>query len=101
MKNKKNHTPGPWKIEGAAINDSEGTPLALCCSTEANAALIAAAPYMYEALKAIVARIMGEWDYPALVKFGPLSVSTETDCATIAAEALQVANGTIVGKPGK
>jgi hypothetical protein len=50
MKNKKNHTPGPWKIEGAAINDSEGTPLALCCSTEANAALIAAAPDLLEAL---------------------------------------------------
>jgi hypothetical protein len=89
------HTPGPWEIEGAAINDSKGTPLALCCSTEANARLIAAAPMMYEALKAIVARLVGEWDCPALVELGPLSVSADDDCLRIAAVALQVVNGTI------
>ncbi len=37
--------------------------------------LFAAAPDMLEALTAIQARLHGEWDNPALVKFGPLGDS--------------------------
>lgn len=36
-----------------------------------------------EALSAIKARIDGEWDNPALVKFGPLSTSVNDDILSI------------------
>lgn len=44
-----------------------------------NARLIAAAPEMAEALAAIVARINGEWDNPALLKWGALHPNAERD----------------------
>ena len=47
------HTPGPWNVDGAEITDGK-EPLALCCSTEANARLIAAAPELLEALTTLV-----------------------------------------------
>lgn len=44
-----NHTPGPWKIDGAEITDGK-IAIALCSSTQANARLIAAAPELLEVL---------------------------------------------------
>jgi len=41
-----------------------------------------------KALKAIVARIQGVYDDPALMAFGPLSASIKTDCLAIAEAAL-------------
>jgi hypothetical protein len=38
-----------------------------------------------EALQAIVARLKGEWDSPALTKFGPLLTRTDQDVYDIAA----------------
>src|SRR3990167_8067760 len=54
------HTPGPWNVDGAEITDGK-EPLALCCSTEANARLIAAAPELLEALEACVEYIGAQW----------------------------------------
>lgn len=56
-----NHTPGPWKITDAEfIDDAKGGPVARVYSQmrpkdewQANAALIAAAPELLEALKAL------------------------------------------------
>jgi len=42
-----------------------------------------------EALQAIKARIDGEWDNPALVKFGALHSYTMADVYTIATETIQ------------
>jgi hypothetical protein len=60
---------------------------------EANARLIAAAPDLLAALEAVASRISGEWDNPALVAFGPLSVDTEADCSAIARSAIAKARG--------
>ena len=112
------HTPGPWTlgpVEPAEISKGHwithgsykgvigilgGSP------SEANAALIAAAPEtaaerdrlrqvneaMLEALRAIQARIVGEFDNPALVAFGPLT-SPDLDIYAIAGAALAAAEG--------
>ena len=40
------------------------------------------------ALDAIVARIQGEWDHPALKAFGPLSTDTTADILEIAMQAI-------------
>ncbi len=46
-----NFTPGPWKIEGVAITNADGSDtVALCTSTKANARLIVKAPEMHEEL---------------------------------------------------
>lgn len=55
--------------------------------------LIAQAPAMFAALQAIVARIHGEFDHPALLKYGALSVNTTSDCDSIARSALSAASG--------
>lgn len=104
------HTPGPWRLDYKrhnvdvdnehAIIDGKGTYLGLFRATvadedcgKANARLIAAAPAMLAALEAIIARIDGEYDNPALVAFGPLSIDTETDCKDIAVAAIAKARG--------
>ena len=57
-------TPGPWRVDGQWLMDADGAtlgeildPRAGPCAAEsdANARLIAAAPELYEALKAVVA----------------------------------------------
>ena len=64
------HTPGPWTVKGEdTVVGPQGNTIAECCGysiratdkdqirqggREANATLIAAAPAMYEALKALV-----------------------------------------------
>ena len=42
-----------------------------------------------EALEAIIARIDGVWDHPALEKFGPLTPSCADDVKAIAREGLR------------
>ncbi len=71
------HTPGPWTADGLQIRDAD-TSLVATCAVEnilnndeetANAALIAAAPEMYEALNtcaemlSVCAQVLA--DYPA------------------------------------
>ncbi|HET7150857.1 MAG TPA: hypothetical protein VFI60_05565 [Candidatus Acidoferrum sp.] len=105
------HTKGPWKQgdgkrwdshaiftdDGTGFNGS-GRFIARCegatsgFDNEANARLIAAAPDLLEALTAIRARISGEWDNPALLKFGPLSDMT-SDIQIIARTAIAKAEG--------
>ena len=57
-----------------------------------NTQLIAAAPELLEALKAIRARLGGEFDNPSLVAFGPL-MTTEADIEAIAEAAIAKAEG--------
>lgn len=45
-------------------------------------------PKMIRALKAIKARIDGEWDNPNLMYYGALNVNTETDILRIAEDAI-------------
>ena len=96
------HTPGPWR---AWDDDGTGTlPCVLAkqvtvagnfyvaqCSVFADALLIAAAPNMLSALRAIAARVNGVWDDPDLIAFGPLS-GCDDDCLSIANEALEKAD---------
>jgi hypothetical protein len=49
---------------------------------------------LVEALEAMIARVEGEWDHPALVKYGPLRTMPEVDMAIIARAALEK-----LGKP--
>lgn len=57
--NESKHTPGPWKWEprhcgwSALVGSRDKTVLLVFKPAKANAALIAAAPLMYEALEAI------------------------------------------------
>lgn len=97
------HTPGPWLATGwentvVNIPDTHhGGHLTICVypasgraprsEAVANARLIAAAPDLLEALEAIRARIDGEWDSPALVKFGGLR-NTNEDIHALAMEAI-------------
>lgn len=53
----------------------------------ADACLDAAAPDLLEALQAIRARLIGEFDHPALVKFGALT-TTDGDIGSIVEAAL-------------
>lgn len=94
------HTPGPWIATGwenTVVNIPDiyfGGHLTICVypasgqaprsEAVANARLIAAAPDLLEALEAIRARIAGEFDNPALVKFGGLRDINE-DVNTLAA----------------
>jgi hypothetical protein len=59
----------------------------------ANLILIAAAPDMREALEAINALLSGEWDSPALLKYGELSTNQADDISRIVSEAIQKAEG--------
>ena len=79
------HTPGPWTVKGEdTVVGPQGNTIAECCGysiratdkdqirqggREANATLIAAAPAMYEALKALVEV------FPSVVKMTPYGVS--------------------------
>lgn len=96
------HTPGPWEVnrlrndlfvEGG-IRDGHGVccQVQLLCDTAteedfANARLISSAPDLLAACEAILARIEGDFDHPALVKFGPLT-NTNNDVREIARAAI-------------
>ena len=102
------HTPGPWELRHEVDSDgkhhdyvrgqyyiAEILPISKSqqCMVDANARLIAAAPEQNEALQAIVARINGDFDHLALLKYGPLSPNTESDCLFIAQAAIAKARG--------
>ena len=50
-------------------------------------------PEPLEALEAIQARVNGDYDHPALLKFGPLSHNIQADIALIATRAITKAKG--------
>ena len=99
------HTPGPWvvwphldsyHIRGAMKNiafTNQVSPSHMGKEEQANARLIAAAPNMLAALRAIVARINGVWDDPDLMLFGPLSTNALADVEWIAKETIAKARG--------
>ena len=114
------HTPGPWTPDGGRKNgqvvfveEPDGGKRCfvgrftesgmwktvakvngqLKSESVANARLIAAAPDLLEALNAIFARINGEWDNPALVSFGELSINSDFDILRIANHAIRKAEG--------
>ena len=101
-------TPGPWKIDGPMIvpesavksemGYQSGEYIAQHFNTlgktqKANARLIAAAPDLLAALRAIVARINGVWDDLDLMSFGELLPDTEADIEIIASQAIAKAKG--------
>jgi len=106
VKKKEKHTPGPWKatadetVQGYPSYRIDSPTVSILASLvfetkedrdsfgAANAKLIAAAPDLLEALQAIRARINGEWNHLALVKFGGLTTVTE-DCLQIADAAIK------------
>ena len=63
----------------------------------ANVRLMAVAPTMATTLRAIVARINGEWDNPDLVAMGPLSVDSSDDIRDWSEAAIAKAEGREVG----
>lgn len=104
------HTPGPWECHPTshhshdyrlslkhgpmpARHPGEDSSEAHNARARANAHVIAAAPELLSALEAIAARIVGDWDNPALVAFGPLTSNTSDDTLTIARAAIARAKG--------
>jgi hypothetical protein len=71
----------------SAAPDAETTMAEMVQACNAHAELVTA-------LTAIVARINGEWDNPALVGFGPLDVNSDNDILAIANAALAKAGTT-------
>lgn len=76
-------TPGPWHIDGwenIVVNDQWGTTILSCpgsstgtlAEVKANAALIAAAPAMYEALSELVKYLREEVADEALDTWAPV-----------------------------
>ncbi len=106
---KTTHTPLPWRIgvrtahskrdiygpkgELVTLSDAVFTSLE---EAQANAAFIVRACNnhydLIAALEAIMARLKGEFDHPALMAIGPLS-TTDADIGTIAEAALSKAKG--------
>ncbi len=75
-----------WTSENADCTDTSPEILA-------NACLIENSPDMFEALEAIQARVNGDYDHPALLKFGPLSHNIQADIALMATRAITKAKG--------
>lgn len=101
------HTPGPWYcadlmhdgrsvvvIQSASINEDNyvGEVDVEDAQGEANARLIAAAPDLLDALEAIRARLDGEYDHPALVKYGALA-GTMDDVRQLVRDAIDKVRG--------
>lgn len=94
------HTPGPWtsvdngnaEYHSWVVLDDLNHIIARC-PKEHNARLIAAAPYMLNALKALLARRNGVWDDPALLTFGPLTHNVDVDCNYIILAGIKKATG--------
>jgi hypothetical protein len=55
-------TAGPWTYTGLYVEDENGTVIAQSNRGAANAHLIAAAPDLYEALKAVYLELDGRYD---------------------------------------
>ena len=107
------HTPGPWKAVGkvyvagptgasiARMIVMAGSSVQKDCLNEetaqANAEYIVRAVNNHDelvsSLKAIIARISGNFDDPDLEAFGPLSDNTEMDILAIAKEAINQVEG--------
>jgi hypothetical protein len=102
---KKNHTPGEWMFsknshDYSVYSDQNPATIANVLNTsreisdeeaEANARLMASAPKLVHALTAIVARIQGDFDNPALMAYGELWPNSEADILRIARKALSEA----------
>jgi hypothetical protein len=106
------HTPGPWRVDETWPEETNTIRVkrnVLCVKAEpqrtialcghgsqdeavANARLIAAAPELISALKAIQARINGVFDDPDLIQCGPLQ-GPATDIDRIARAAIAKAEG--------
>ncbi len=103
------HTPGPWYVYQLAFDektygDKEGwfivvdnndNEIAGPFESEEVARLIAAAPELLETLKAIVARIDGEFDHSALIAKGPLTDDSDADIKEWIEAAIARAEGSI------
>ena len=102
------HTPWPWTehegfIIGRFNSDNEihdicdpycAPPDAdIICEMDANAQLIAAAPEMLKCLQAIVARIQGVYDNPALIEWGGLHHNSDQDILKHAKKLITKATG--------
>jgi hypothetical protein len=102
------HTPRPWEVVKYAGNvtmierhertgygyrqTNIASVLPVSEALDANARLIAAAPDMLGALRAIDARVNGIWDAPELLAVGPLGSAPE-DVLRIAKAAIAKATG--------
>lgn len=99
------HTPGPWKLSAPGNKITGGgvtlahvyghtpetrrvTDRSATAEDAANARLIASAPELLSALKAIKARINGVWDDPDLMAFGPLSANGDDDILELTTAAI-------------
>jgi hypothetical protein len=91
-------TPGPWYVDdgvdnnenmvsclegsdwvAVGIHDEDGYAASVAYCHHTNAPLIAAAPELFATLRAIKARINGEFDCPELVAKGPLHLDEPED----------------------
>ena len=106
----KTHTPAPWTFQAwnerypneqlaenyyfinAGETGAKGFRLAGYLSLP-DVSLITAAPKLLEALQAIYARLQGEYDHPALVKYGLLLTDSDEDILNIAGAAIEEAEG--------
>ena len=99
------HTPGPWRVSSKSkylvrtddfrvcqVFKSNSNPSLNEIAT-ADAQLIAAAPEMLKCLQAIVARIHGVYDDPALIEWGGLHHDSDQDILIHAEELIAKAIG--------
>lgn len=84
------HTPGPWRHNETwgLIMHGKSEVAAVHSSNSADARLIAAAPELLAALRAIIARYEGDFDSTELMAFGPLSNQKSLDMRDIALTAI-------------
>lgn len=68
------------------IGDGAATTPSEC---KYNAHILAAAPSMVNALRAIVARMQGDWNNPILLEYGLLGHNSKSDVLDIAESALK------------
>jgi len=59
------HTPGPWEWTDKGLIHPDGIVVSNMCVSDADAAMIEAAPDMYKALKAAVRILLGDADATA------------------------------------
>lgn len=90
------HTPGPWYVAplggGYAQVCSEGAGIVLACMTEADAALIAAAPDLLAALSCIVLNARLQPD---------AHMAGTTDCYAIPTDDIKAARAVIAKATGR
>lgn len=78
----------PEDRQGTVCCEGDGRTVAVTYDAK-DAKMIAECPRMLDALLAIRARVEGEFDHPALVLHGPLSIDRAADCLAIAQNALR------------